>query len=72
MNSFFKSAKLIFKRVHKFISAIINFVLIIPMYFIGAGLSRLFYKAPEEEPNPVSYWKDSKLSYKKQDFERLF
>jgi hypothetical protein len=42
------------------------------MYFIGAGLSRLFYKAPKKESNLDSYWKESKLSYKKQDFERLF
>ena len=72
MNTFLQSVKLILKRIHGFISSIINFILIIPMYFIGAGLSRLLYKAPREEPNPDSYWKESKLSYKKQDFERLF
>jgi hypothetical protein len=44
MVEIFAAVKAIFKKIHHFLSSIINFILIVPMYFIGAGLSRLLYR----------------------------
>ena len=71
MKKVFDSVKNVFKAIHKVITSIINFILIIPIYFIGAGLSRLFYKLKKEESKDT-YWQDSEISYKKQNFEKLF
>ncbi|MFH0870484.1 MAG: hypothetical protein V1866_05515 [archaeon] len=72
----FVAIKAIFKKVHHFLSSIINFTLIIPMYLIGAGLSRLLYRKKaadnEKEAHDGSYWKESSLDYGKDSFERLF
>ena len=71
MSRFIDSVKTVFKAIHKVITSIINFILIIPIYFIGAGLSRLFYRSKQKESKDT-YWQTSEISYKKQDFEKLF
>lgn len=76
MARFFVAIKAIFKKVHHFLTSMINFVLIIPMYLIGAGLSRLLYRkraaARKREARDGSYWKESSSDCSKDSFERLF
>ena len=71
MKEIFNTLKNVFNKIHEVLTSIINFIFIIPIYLIGAGLSRLFYK-PKDEKGAASYWKKPDISYKKEDFRRLY
>nr|MCK4930089.1 hypothetical protein [Nanoarchaeota archaeon] len=74
MNAALSAIISFFKKVHNFVTSIINFVFVVPMYFLGAGISRIFYKEEKREPEQLrqSYWNVSKQKYTKQSFERMF
>jgi len=61
MNSF-KKAWNTFQCFGLFIASIINFILLIPVYFIGVGISALFSKIAKKEVLPIkqekkeTYW----------------
>ncbi len=59
---------------------IVNFILLLPVYFIGVGLSAFLLKLKKEKPldlnekkESVSYWKAYNLGTKaKETYKRMF
>jgi large-conductance mechanosensitive channel len=78
MNSF-KKAWNAFQYFGLFIASIINFILLIPVYFIGVGISALFSKIAKKEVLPIkqgkreTYWREYVISDEKiEEHYRMF
>ncbi len=69
-----------FKKFGEFVASIVNFILLLPVYFGGVGLSALLLKLKKEEPLDIqpkkeqeSYWKAYDLGTKaKETYKRMF
>lgn len=69
-----------FKKFGEFIASIINFILLLPVYFIGVGLTKLFAKlldakilSMHQEQNTQSYWAEySCKTEQKEKYKRMF
>ncbi len=62
-----------------FVASIFNFIFLLPVYFIGVGVTSLFVKLTEKDvlflkkTEQESYWKDYNLkTQKKEDYQRMF
>lgn len=76
-NLFLKSFVRGFQAFGMHVTTVVNFVLLLIVYFVGIGLTSLFGKAARKrfmELNPQSetYWTELKLSYKKEDYKKMF
>lgn len=80
---FFKTVYSYFKRFGIFMSHIVNFILLLPVYFIGVGLTSLGGKLAKKNfldmfPNKKlpTYWKDHAMAKNKKpsrdDLRRMF
>ena len=83
MQAIWKAVKIFwaaFKKFGEFMASIINFFLLIPVYFIGIGVSSLFMKLSNEEAMNIekkekqkTYWKEYNLgTKKKEEYKRMF
>lgn len=62
-----------------FVASILNFIFLLPVYFIGVGVTSLFVKITGKDILSLkkiagnSYWKEYNLkTQKKEDYERMF
>lgn len=71
-----------FKKFGEFVASIVNFILLLPVYFVGVGLSAVLLKIKKEKQLPLelheekgseSYWKVYDLGTKaKETYKRMF
>lgn len=69
-----------FKKFGEFIASMVNFILLLPVYFLGVGLSALLLKMKKEKPLDLhekkesgSYWKSYDLKTEsKETYKRMF
>lgn len=67
-----------FKVFGEFIASIVNFILLLPVYFIGVGMSAVFLKisgkkALELIPDKQQrYWKEYEIKTEKKYLKRMF
>ena len=59
------------------VSTVVNFILLLIVYFVGIGLTSLFGKAArkrflELNPETKTYWTDLRISYRKEDYKKMF
>lgn len=62
-----------------FVASIFNFIFLLPVYFIGVGITFLFVKVTGKDilflkkTAEKSYWKEYNLkTQKKEDYQRMF
>jgi len=55
------------KKINKIFASIINFILSAIIYFLGGGLSFIFYILSKKEKKKFSYWNNEKLN---ENYER--
>ena len=67
------------ETVGLFIASIFNFIFLLPVYFIGVGITSIFVKLSEKDilflkkTAEKSYWKEYNLkTQKKEDYQRMF
>jgi hypothetical protein len=76
---FLINIKRAFERFGLFIASIFNFIFLLPVYFIGVGITSIFVRFSEKDVlflkkiEEKSYWKEYNLkTQKKEDYERMF
>ena len=74
---FLKSYARGFQTFGLHVSTVVNFVLLLIVYFVGIGLTSLFGKAARKKfldlnPESKTYWTELKLSYKEEDYKKMF
>ncbi len=62
-----------------FVASIFNFIFLLPVYFIGVGITSIFVKVTGKDilflkkTAEKSYWKEYNLkTQKKEDYQRMF
>jgi hypothetical protein len=72
----FKKIKDALDSVHQLLVSVVNFILIIPIYFLGAGICRLFYReqrnSRKKSEAKMTYWNKSDPHPRKNEFRRMF
>lgn len=75
----FGVVKKTFEKFSLFIASIFNFIFLLPVYFIGIGITSIFVKLSRRDilffrkTGQKSYWKEYNLkTQKKEDYQRMF